>query len=160
MSTTENPAEKKYLPGAIIALTIPREPIRGTRLQDESGYICENVGPGENCNVNARWVWKSEVGDSSRMTWAEILDNATGTLTVLPPVFKTGDIITDSHELYLLPAGAVVLDNAKEACKKASETTAWRSTAWLSTGSSLKGDSWIVKLPAMILWLPEDGEQS
>lgn len=162
MSTTEKPAEIVYQPGAVVAIRIPHEPILGTRLVDEDGAICRNVGLSEGSRSNACWVWENDSGAPlyPRLTWREILDEANGPFTVLPPVFKTGDIIADSHELYLLPKGAIVLDSAKEACKKASETTAWLSTAWLSTGSSLKGDSWLVKLPATILWLPEDEEQS
>lgn len=157
MSTTENPAEKKYLPGAIIALTIPREPIRGTRLQDESGYICENVGPGENGDVNARWMWKDKKTGKfmhPRMTWAEILSDATSHLTVLPPKFKTGDVITERAQLDLLPAGAVVLDAVEIACQKVPSAT------WRVAGIRGECEAYIVDLPATILWLPENKEQA
>lgn len=155
MSTNENPAEKTYQPGAIIALNIPREPIKGTRLQDEDGYICENVGPRANENERVCWVWKTEIGDSRHMTWREILDEANGPLTVLPPVFKVGYVITERAQLDLLPKYAVVLDDAKGMCQKVTHTE------WAYPGVVVpRNSNWAVDLPATILWLPEDEEQA
>lgn len=152
MSTNENPAEKTYQPGAIIALNIPREPILGTRLQDESGYICENVGPRENGDVNARWMWEDKKTGKfmhPRMTWAEILSDATSHLTVLPPKFKTGDVITERSQLDLLPKDTVLLDGVKDACQKIMQTT------WATTGGISEIESSVFDFPATILWLPE-----
>lgn len=156
MSTTENSAEMAYKPGDIIALTIPQEPILGTRLQDENGYICENVGPKEHCNERACWVWEDKTGNilPPRMTWTEILSDATSPLTVLPPVFTVGDIITLPEQLDLLPNDTVVLDSTKDACQKTSPER------WYVNGVFVPTISDTVELPATILWLPEDEEHA
>lgn len=157
MNTTEKPAEIVYPPGAVVAIRIPHEPILGTRLVDEDGAICRNVGLSEGSRSNACWVWENDSGAPlyPRLTWREILDEANGPFTVLPPVFKTGDIITDREQLDLLPKYAVVLDDAKGVCQKVTHTE------WASPGVVLpRNSNWPGLLPVTILWLPEDEEQS